>query len=92
LWVKYYGCQGYQNTYTPSLPNIDNCSGDFRNGYDPLGVDFPAVGEVMFDVSPPAGGGSYSADDYITVLFLKFVSGSTFRQIGRYAVPVYFLE
>ncbi|MDP2704083.1 MAG: lamin tail domain-containing protein, partial [bacterium] len=46
LWVKYYGCQGYQNTYTPSLPNIDNCSGDFRNGYDPLGVDFPAVGEV----------------------------------------------
>lgn len=89
LWVGYYGCQGNRSSYTPSLPNIDNCSGDFRNGYDPIGVDFPAVGEAVFDVQ----NGPYSANDYITVLFLKYENNpSIFRQIGRYAVPVYFLE
>ncbi|MEK7479089.1 MAG: hypothetical protein AAB634_00955, partial [Patescibacteria group bacterium] len=90
LSVQYTGCQSPQTTAEPSLRNSTStqCSGGFRNAYYPSGANFPPSGTVTFIIS----GGSYTSADYITILFLKFVSGSSFQQIGRYVVPVYFTE
>ncbi|MAF79642.1 hypothetical protein CL629_01030 [bacterium] len=93
IWVRYQGCFGSAITTEFSLAGDGaSCAGDVRNSYDPSGVDFPEVGEVVMEVSPPAGEESHSSEDYITILFLSSSDGSNFQQVGRYPVPIYFTE
>ncbi len=91
LYAGYLGCQTDQATNTPSLRSASapQCLAGVKNAYYPSGDGFPPAGEVRFNITI----GSYTASDYITLLFVRYDGNDyNYKQIGRYPVPVYFTE